>query len=92
MTDAKYIGARRSPSNDVRSGFGLHRQAPSGVYPPSESGNYSAVFPATSRNARNLADLLRTGLLSAVYHGDNGLRTLRELARSYWPSLKISRA
>ena len=34
-------------------------------------------------DARKLADLLRTGLLSAVYHGDNGLRTLRELARSY---------
>jgi len=34
-------------------------------------------------DARKLADLLRTGLLSAVYHGQNGLRTLRELARSY---------
>ena len=34
-------------------------------------------------DARKLADLLRTGLLSAVYHGDHGLRTLRELARSY---------
>jgi hypothetical protein len=27
--------------------------------------------------------LLRTGLLSAVYHGENGLRTVRELVRSY---------
>src|SRR6202167_2882267 len=27
--------------------------------------------------------LLRSGLLSAVYHGENGVRTLRELARSY---------
>jgi len=27
--------------------------------------------------------LLRTGMLRAVYHGENGLRTLRELARSY---------
>ena len=34
-------------------------------------------------DARKLADLLRTGLLSPVYHGENGLRTLRELARSY---------
>jgi hypothetical protein len=34
-------------------------------------------------DARKLADLLRTGLLSAVYHGENSLRTLRELARSY---------
>ena len=34
-------------------------------------------------DARKLADLLRTGLLSAVYHGENGLRALQELARSY---------
>jgi transposase len=34
-------------------------------------------------DARKLADLLRTGLLSAVYHGEDGLRTLQELARSY---------
>ena len=33
--------------------------------------------------ARKLAELLRGGLLRAVYHGENGLRTLRELARSY---------
>jgi hypothetical protein len=30
-----------------------------------------------------LADLLRTGMLRPVYHGEHGLRTLRELARSY---------
>jgi len=34
-------------------------------------------------DARKLADLLRTGLLSPVYHGENGIRTLKELARSY---------
>ena len=34
-------------------------------------------------DARKLSDLLRTGLLSPVYHGDSGVRTLRELARSY---------
>jgi hypothetical protein len=34
-------------------------------------------------DARKLADLLRTGMLQPVYHGENGLRTLRELARSY---------
>jgi transposase len=34
-------------------------------------------------DARKLADLLRSGLLSAVYHGENGLRALKELARSY---------
>src|SRR5438309_6663240 len=34
-------------------------------------------------DARKLADLLRTGMLRPVYHGENGLRTLRELGRSY---------
>src|SRR5712664_2528513 len=34
-------------------------------------------------DARKLAELLRNGSLSAVYHGENGLRTLQELARSY---------
>jgi transposase len=34
-------------------------------------------------DARKLAELLRSGLLRPVYHGKNGLRTLRELARSY---------
>ena len=34
-------------------------------------------------DARKLANLLRGGYLRAVYHGQNGLRTLKELARSY---------
>src|SRR6516165_8302381 len=34
-------------------------------------------------DARKLAELLRHGSLSAVYHGEKGLRTLRELSRSY---------
>jgi len=34
-------------------------------------------------DARKLADLLRTGLLSPVYHGEAGVRKLKELARSY---------
>src|ERR1700687_3652267 len=34
-------------------------------------------------DARKLADLLRAGFLSPVYHGENGLRALKELARSY---------
>jgi len=34
-------------------------------------------------DARKLADLLRAGLLSPVYHGESGVRTLRELARTY---------
>jgi transposase len=34
-------------------------------------------------DARKLAELLRGGLLSPVYHGETGLRTLKELGRSY---------
>src|SRR5580704_16936025 len=34
-------------------------------------------------DARKLAELLRNGALSAVYHGENGLRMLKELSRSY---------
>jgi transposase len=34
-------------------------------------------------DARKLAELLRAGLLSPVYHGQSGLRTLKELCRSY---------
>src|ERR1700680_708294 len=47
----------------------------------------NALLKAGNKNdridARKLADLLRAGLLSPVYHGENGVRTLRELARSY---------
>ena len=47
----------------------------------------NALLKAGNKNdridARKLADLLRSGLLSAVYHGENGIRTLKELARSY---------
>src|SRR5215470_11656909 len=34
-------------------------------------------------DARKLADLLRGGFLRPVYHGENGIRTLKELTRSY---------
>jgi transposase len=47
----------------------------------------NALLKAGNKNdridARKLADLLRTGLLCSVYHGENGIRTLKELARSY---------
>jgi Transposase len=47
----------------------------------------NALLKEGSKNdkvdARKLSDLLRAGLLRSVYHGENGLRTLRELARSY---------
>jgi transposase len=34
-------------------------------------------------DARKLAELLRGNQLTPVYHGDHGLRTLKELGRSY---------
>ena len=34
-------------------------------------------------DARKLADLLRGGFLRSVYHGENGIRTLKELSRCY---------
>lgn len=34
-------------------------------------------------DARKLAELLRSNLLSPVYHGENGIRTLKETARTY---------
>ena len=47
----------------------------------------NALLKEGSKNdrvdARKLSELLRAGLLRAVYHGENGLRTLRELARTY---------
>jgi transposase len=47
----------------------------------------NALLKAGNKNdridARKLASLLRSGLLSPVYHGENGVRTLKELARSY---------
>src|SRR5438270_7355707 len=39
-------------------------------------------------DARKLAELLRGNHLKAVYHGENGVRTLRELARSYLTTIK----
>lgn len=43
-----------------------------------KSGNKSDQIDAHQR-----ADLLRSNLLSPVYHGDQSLRALKELARSY---------
>lgn len=47
----------------------------------------NALLKAGNKNdrvdARKLAELLRAGMLSPVFHEDCGVRTLRELARSY---------
>src|ERR1700686_3069861 len=47
----------------------------------------NALLNAGNKNdrvdARKLSDLLRAGLVTPVYHGESGVRTLRELSRSY---------
>jgi len=47
----------------------------------------NALLNAGNKNdrvdARKLSDLLRAGLLTPVYHGESGVRTLRELCRGY---------
>jgi Transposase len=47
----------------------------------------NALLKEGSKNdkvdARKLSELLHAGMLRPVYHGENGLRTLRELARTY---------
>ena len=40
-------------------------------------------------DARKLAELLRTGMLRPVYHGENGLRTLPSWGAVIRPSAKI---
>ena len=46
----------------------------------------NALLKAGNKNdrvdARKLSELMRAGLLSPVYHGESGVRTLRELART----------
>jgi hypothetical protein len=37
----------------------------------------------TTASMRKLAELLRLNSFRSVYHGENGLRTLRELVRAY---------
>src|SRR6266851_3518036 len=47
----------------------------------------NALLKAGNKNdrvdPRKLTDLLRAGLLSPVYHGESGVRTLQELSRCY---------
>ncbi len=47
----------------------------------------NALLNAGNKNdrvdARKLSDLLRAGLLTPVYHGESGVRVLRELGRCY---------
>jgi transposase len=47
----------------------------------------NALMKEGSKNdridARKLSELFHAGMLRAVYHGENGVRTLRELARMY---------
>ena len=56
----------------------------SGMFFVGYAGSVSYWTALTDRiDARKLAELLRAGLLSPVYHGENSLQTVRQLARSY---------
>jgi transposase len=52
----------------------------------------NALLKAGNKNdrvdARKLVDLFRAGLVTPVYHGESGIRTLRELSRSYLTASK----
>ena len=52
----------------------------------------NALLKAGNKNdrvdARKLSDLFRAGLITPVYHGESGVRTLRELSRSYLTASK----
>src|SRR5467141_1548171 len=52
----------------------------------------NALLKAGNKNdrvdPRKLSDLLRAGLLTPVYHGESGVRALRELSRSYLAASK----
>src|SRR6202451_4640924 len=52
----------------------------------------NALLKAGNKNdrvdARKLSNLLRAGLLTPVYHGESGVRTLRELSGSYLAASK----
>src|SRR6202163_1166153 len=52
----------------------------------------NALLKAGNKNdrvdARKLGELLRAELLTPVYHGESGVRTLRELSRSYLAASK----
>jgi len=50
---------------------------------PRKNGLLNAGSKSDRVDARKLSDLLRAGMLAPVYHGENGVRTLRELGRSY---------
>ena len=53
------------------------------VCDPRKSSKMKAGSKSDRIDARQLAELLRGGQLQSVYHGDAGVRTLKELARSY---------
>src|SRR6202795_3990466 len=53
------------------------------VCDPRKNASMKAGNKNDRADARKLAELLYLNKLSPVYHGENGVRTLKELARSY---------
>ena len=78
-------GQRRPQANESRSNADLLKPYVAKVVVCDPRKN--ALLQAGNKNdridARKLANLLRVGLLSPVYHGESGVGMLKELARSY---------
>src|ERR1039457_6906749 len=53
------------------------------VCDPRQNGYLKQGSKSDRIDARKLAELLRSNLLRPVYHGEHGVRTLKELSRSY---------
>jgi Transposase len=53
------------------------------VCDPRKNASMRKANPSDNIDARGLAELLRLNHLNPVYHGEHGLRSLKELVRSY---------
>jgi hypothetical protein len=53
------------------------------VCDPRRNGYLKQGSKSDRNDARKLAELLRSNMLRPVYHGEHGVRSLKELARSY---------
>jgi hypothetical protein len=53
------------------------------VCDPRRNGYLKQGSKSDRNDARKLAELLHSNMLRPVYHGEHGVRSLKELARSY---------
>src|SRR5260370_40037502 len=58
------------------------------VCDPRKNASMKEGNPSDKIDARRLAELLRLNHLSPVYHGEHGLRSLKDVVRSYFTIIK----